>query len=314
MKLLKPMLKTPARDLAARGGGMLGGILTEACPELFALDEQMGALIAAAAKIPPPDTAATALTAVVNALAEGTVAKLDLVKVAGGDVDAIARWHRAQETLVGVLNALRAQQDETLRRAAARIVRALDEAAKVAVAELRKHPFTTERIRSAEQAIAAGKADEWAGYVELRSRYHEAYAAMAVLRAVGLMEDDRAVAVSAVDVILTRIEHPEQVWHMYHAWRRFGTGHRFRDGTTIGRAPWPDPQAEPEPFLDWLIGTEVDPWVPTAEQIAARQRDAALAAREIDDRRAPSGDPDAVGNRHERFIRDRDRSPAHVID
>ncbi len=284
MRLTRPIIPTPAQRLGQPRPGLLGQILAEGVPDLFTLDDQMAALIAAAAKIPAPDAGADARAAVLTALDAGKVDSLDLVRIAAGDAEAIPRWERTRTVLDEVMSTLREQQDAALRRSAPTIMARLDATVKTAVDGLRAHPITVRRVRSAEAAIGADMADVWGEYTSLRARYHEAYAALGALS--GLIDDVVLRSATGTDSILTRVAHPEQVWPQHLPWRKFGTGYRYSTTrTTIGRPPWPNPAQEREEFLDWLISTNLTPWIPTPDQLAARMSELNTQSQTLDPHR-----------------------------
>jgi hypothetical protein len=284
MKIANPVIPSPASRLCQHRHGVLGEILADLVPELFADEARMAELIAAAAKIPAPDTSANAGAAVLAALDSGTLNRVDLSKVAGADADALARWERTRTTLTGVLGTLRERQDAALRRATPAILARLDAAHKAAVAALRTHPVTVRRVRSAEAAITSGLAEEWASYAQVRARCRESRDALVALT--GLVDDVVLRSTAGKDAILPHVEHPERVWPDYLAWRTFGTGHRYAEtGTTIGRPPWPHPDREREEFLDWLLTTDLVPWIPTPDQLAARVHELNTQARALNPRR-----------------------------
>ena len=312
MKLSKPLMLSPASLLITRRDGLLGDILQRFTPDLFTLDDQMTALAQAAAAIPAPDSSAAAMTTVLDALAAGTIAQLDLAETAGGDAAAITRWHRTMETLASVMDALRAEQNHRLRRATDAMVAALDATAKDVVAALRSHPVTAKGAASLDDCYDAGMADQWAEYTALRARFHETYDALGALQGAGLVEENRTV-LRGPDAILTRVEDPQAVWPHYLAWRRFGPGHRFSDGTRVPREPWPHPGDDREGFLTWLLHTTAEPWVPSSERLTQRQQAVVVASRELDGRRPPSRDHNAVGNAHELSRKNRADLPVVVV-
>lgn len=155
---------------------------------------------------------------------------------------------------------------------------------------VRKLPPSTRALRTAEDAIAA---DDVAGWREM-DRLHRAY--RDIRASASLINSKDTTLAGLSDPMAALIANPLEIWPGY-AFDRSNVQMRDSHGRkAIIRPPWPHAHSElpgqrrdetdSVEFLVWLVSSEADPWVPSADQYAkacAQVNAAVVKARSSDE-------------------------------